>query len=73
MLLIFNFIRDFFTFVFSVFSCVIDWLGSITSLITTCITYAVKIFNVFPGTFYIALMAVVAVSVIYKVLGREGK
>lgn len=73
MFLIFSFIRDFFTFVFSVFSCVINWLGSVTSLITSCITYAIKIFNVFPVTFYIALLAVVAVSVIYKVLGREGK
>lgn len=73
MLLIFYFIRDFFGFVFEILSSVVGWFVSIISLIGSCIGFLGSLFVALPTLFKVSLIGLVAVSVIYKVLGREGQ
>lgn len=73
MLLIFYFIRDFFAFVFEILSSVVGWFVSIISLLGSCIGFLGSLFLALPVLFKVSLIGLVAVSVIYKVLGREGQ
>lgn len=73
MLLIFYFIRDFFAFVFEILSSVVGWFVSIITLIGSCIGFLGSLFLALPVLFKVSLIGLVAVSVIYKVLGREGQ
>lgn len=73
MLLIFYFIRDFFAFVFEILSSVVGWFVSIISLLGSCIGFLGSLFLALPVLFKVSLVGLVAVSVIYKVLGREGQ
>lgn len=73
MILIWWYISDFFSFVFSTITTVVNWFVSVISLITACISFLGTLFNALPSLFKVSLVALVAVSVIYKLLGREGE
>lgn len=73
MILIWWYISDFFDFIFDTVSSVIGWIVSVISLITSCVGFLGDLFLALPTIFKISLIALVAISVIYKILGREGK
>lgn len=73
MILIWWYISDFFGFIFDTVSSVIGWIVSVISLITSCVGFLGSLFMALPAVFKVSLIALVAVSVIYKILGREGK
>lgn len=73
MVLIWWYVSDFFNFIYELFSSVIGWIVSIIGLITSCVGFLVDLIAVLPTAFSISFVAVVAVSVIYKVFGREGQ
>lgn len=72
MILIWWYISDFFGFIFDIISSVVGWITNVISLIMSCIGFLGNLFVALPGIFKISLIALVAVSVIYKLLGREG-
>lgn len=73
MILIWWYISDFFSFIFDTVSSVIGWIVSVISLITSCVGFLGSLFLALPTIFKLSLIALVAVSVIYKLLGREGQ
>lgn len=73
MILIWWYVSDFFIFIFDTVSSVISWIVSVISLITSCVGFLGNLFLALPIIFKISLIALVAISVIYKLLGREGK
>ncbi len=72
MILIWWYISDFFGFIFDIITSVISWITNVISLIMSCIGFLGNLFVALPAVFKISLIALVAVSVIYKLLGREG-
>lgn len=73
MILIWWYISDFFNFIFDTVSSIISWIVSVISLITSCVGFLGNLFLALPTIFKVSLIALVAVSVIYKLLGREGQ
>lgn len=73
MIRIWWYISDFFDFIFDIASSVVGWIVSVIGLITSCIAFLGDLFNAMPTFFKVSLIALVAVSVIYKLLGREGE
>ena len=72
MILIWWYISDFFGFIFDIVSSVVGWIVSVIGLITSCVGFLGNLFLALPTIFKVSLIALVAVSVIYKLLGREG-
>lgn len=73
MILIWWYVSDFFNFIFDIFSNVISWIVSVLSFITSCVSFLGNLFMALPTILKISLVALVAVSVIYKLLGRDGQ
>lgn len=73
MILIWWFLSDYYVFVFDIISSVVGWLVSVIGLLTSCVTFLGGLFNALPVIFRVSLVGLVAVSVIYKILGREGQ
>lgn len=73
MILIWWYISDFFTFIYEILSSIIGWIVSIIGLITSCVGFLIKFVGVLPTAFTISLLALIALAVIYKLLGREGQ
>lgn len=71
MVLIWWYISDFFGFIYEMLSSVIGWIVSIITLITSCVGFLIKLVGVLPTAFTISFIALIAISVIYKILGRE--
>lgn len=73
MFLVFYYIWDFFTAVFNMISAVSKWILAVIGLLTSSVGFLIKIIGVLPTAFTISFVALVAVAVIYKILGREGQ
>lgn len=73
MVLIWWYISDFFAFVFDLLSSVIGWIVSVIGLIGSCVVFLGSLINSLPTAFKISLIGLVAIAVIYKLLGREGQ
>lgn len=71
MVLIWWYISDFFNFIYELLSSVIDWILSLISLISFCVSFLFRLVDVLPTAFTISFIALISISVIYKVLGRE--
>lgn len=72
MVLIWNYISGFFTFVYELLSSVISWIVSIIGIIVSCVSFLGDVVAALPTVLTTSLVALVAIAVIYKVLGREG-
>lgn len=70
MILIWWYISDFFNFIFDTLSNFINYIGSVLDFLTDCISYLGKLFLKLPDAFIYPLLALVAISIIFKVLGR---
>lgn len=71
MVLIWWYVSDFFGFIYEMLSSVIDWIVSVISLLTFCVSFLFKLVDVLPSAFTISLFALISISVVYKLLGRE--
>lgn len=72
MLLIYNYVKDFAVFLYETVAIVFEWLYSIITLLISCISSFGQIIIWMPSVITIAVTALIAITVIYKVLGREG-
>lgn len=69
---IIEFISSFFTNIgdiFSAFGSIVRYLFSYVEIV---IPYVTGFFNVFPWWIYTVAIIILAISIIYKILGREG-
>lgn len=73
MALIYNYIKDFFAFIFEVLKIIVGFLGSVLSVIGTCLVFLKNVFTALPAIFWIPFVGLIAICVIYKILGREGQ
>ena len=72
MLLIYNYVKDFAVFLYETVAIIFEWLYSIITLLISCISSLGQIIIWMPSVITIAVTALVAITVLYKVLGREG-
>lgn len=73
MLKIIEYIKDFFTFILELFKFIGNLLLSLVNILVKCVTFLVKVVSSLPTSFVVACIALVIVSVLYKVLGREAQ
>lgn len=73
MLKIIEYIKDFFTFILELFKFIGNLLLSLVNILVKCVTFLVKVVSGLPTSFVVACIALVIVSVLYKVLGREAQ
>lgn len=73
MALIYNYVKDFFGFVFEALKTLVGFFGSILSVIGTCLIFLKDVFTALPAIFWIPFVGLIAICVIYKILGREGQ
>lgn len=73
MLKIIEYIKDFFTFILELFKFIGNLLLSLVNILVKCVAFLVKVVSALPTSFVVACIALVIVSVLYKVLGREAQ
>lgn len=73
MLKIIEYIKDFFTFILELFKFIGNLLLSLVNILVKCVTFLVKVVSALPTSCVVACIALVIVSVLYKVLGREAQ
>lgn len=73
MLLVFYYVRDFFGFVFDLFKCVFSLLGQLITLLGSCASFLIGVIASLPAFLTIPAGALIAISIIYKILGREAQ
>lgn len=73
MLKIIEYIKDFFTFILELFKFIGNLLLSLVNILVKCVTFLVKVVSALPTSFVVACIALIIVSVLYKVLGREAQ
>lgn len=72
MMLIFFYIYDFFAFIFEALKTVVGFITSIFSVIGSCLVFLKDFFGALPVMFWVPFLGLVAIGIVYKVLGREG-
>ena len=73
MILIWWYVSDFFVFIFELFSNIISWFDRVFAFITLCIHFLGLLFDALPTVIKILLVSLLAICVIYKLLGRDGQ
>ena len=73
MVVIFWFITDFFTSLFDIIVALSEWGLIIVNLLKSCISFLFDLVLLLPTSFTISSFALIAVAVVYKILGREGQ
>ena len=73
MLKIIEYIKDFFTFILELFKFIGNLLLSLVNILVKCVGFLVDVVSSLPTSFVVACTALVIVSVLYKVLGRESQ
>ncbi len=72
MLFILYLIRDFFAFLHDSFDILIGLIMRVFDVIGTSFSFLGSLFSSLPLIFYVPLIALVAIGIVYKILGREG-
>lgn len=73
MVIIWYYIRDFFVFCGDVIKFVFDLIYSVIGVLTASASWLVTVISSLPALFVIPLTALVVISILYKVLGRENQ
>ncbi len=73
MVVIFWYISDFFTSIFDIIDSLSEWCLILVDMAIECVSFLLDLVFLLPVSFSISSVALVAVAVIYKVLGREGQ
>lgn len=72
MLIIFYYIRDFFGFIGDTLSLIFDLIKKVLEVLGEAAQFVIDVAGSLPTMFYVFFIALIAISVIYKILGREG-
>ena len=73
MLKIIEYIKDFFSFILELFKFVGNLLLSLVNILIKCCGFLGDVISALPTPFVVACTALIIVSVLYKVLGRESQ
>lgn len=73
MLKIIEYIKDFFTFILELFKFVGNLLLSLVNILIKCMGFLGDVISALPISLVVACTALIIVSVLYKVLGRESQ
>ncbi len=73
MVLIYWYITDFFSFIFEAVKTIVSWLVSLFDMIGKAISFLFQVVDALPTVLVISFVGLIAVSVVYKFLGREGQ
>lgn len=71
MALVYFFIRDFFSFIGEVIVGVFSLLWNLILVLIKCVTFLTSLVSHIPLVIAVPFGAVIVISVLYKVLGRE--
>lgn len=72
MAIVYYYVRDFFAFIGGLISALIDLIQKVLDVVIEGATFIKDLALSLPTMFYVFFIALVAISVIYKILGREG-
>ena len=72
MLIIYYYVRDFFLFIGDTVGAIFDLILKLFEVLGECADFLISIASSLPAMFYVFFIALIAISVIYKILGREG-
>lgn len=73
MILIWWYVSDFFKFVFGLIGTVVWFISDTVGIMGDCAFFLGRLFLVTPTIFKVSLVALVSISVIYKLIGRESQ
>lgn len=73
MLKIIEYIGDFFSFIIEIIKFIGNMIVSLVEILIKCVGFLVNVISALPTPFVVACTALVIVSVLYKVLGRESQ
>ena len=73
MVVIYWFINDFFILIFDMIYYLSEWFFQLVNLIVSCVTFLFDLVLLLHTSFTISSVALIAVAIIYKILGREGQ
>ena len=73
MVIVYYYIRDFFGFVGDVLKFIFDFIMSLVGVLAASASWLISVITSLPALFVIPLTALVIISILYKVLGRETK
>ena len=71
MLKVVEYLRDFFTLVVDLFQALFGVIGSFFKMLGNCVVFLYDVLSAIPTMFLFAVLALVIVTVLYKILGRE--
>ena len=72
MLIIYYYVRDFFLFIGNTIAAIFDLIIKLLEVLAECGRFLISVAGSLPTMFYVFFVALIAISVIYKILGREG-
>lgn len=72
MVIIWFYIRDFFGFLGELFSFIWDLISKLFEVLGAAADFVIDVAGSLPAMFYVFFIALIAISIIYKILGREG-
>lgn len=73
MLKIIEYIGDFFSFIIEFIKFIGNMIVSLVEILIKCVGFLVNVISALPTSFVVACTALIIVSVLYKVLGRESQ
>ena len=73
MLKIIEYIGDFFSFIIEIIKFFGNMIVSLVEILIKCVGFLVNVISALPTPFVLACTALIIVSVLYKVLGRESQ
>lgn len=71
MVIIFNTVRSFIDSVISFFTGIGNLIYTLVQLLSKCFSFLFDLIGALPTAFTVSLVALVAIAIIYKLLGRE--
>ena len=72
MIVVYWYISDFFSMIGNILVYFFNLLGSAIDIIKSCVSGLGDVIAAFPLVFFVPLIALIAIGLVYKILGREG-
>ena len=73
MLKILRYLFDFFALIIALIKFVFELVWAILTILVACVGFLLNVVSALPTIFTVALGALIVISVLYKVLGRESQ
>ena len=73
MKIIYFYVRDFIGFIIDIVGFIFDIIIKLVNVLSACFDWLYNVIGALPTVFLVSGMALIIISIIYKILGREGQ